>query len=268
MSAFHPRRFDRAAATYGALSGIQERMADALVALLPSGPLPKGPAGILEFGCGTGHLTRRLHARFPASPLFATDAAPRMLEAAAQSLAGEAETAFAVLDARGGAPVPDALRAAAPFALAASNALVQWFPELSAHFSFAAGLLAPHGICLVGGFQRDNFPELNSLLSEAPFGFRDFPGHDRREVEASARLAGFGVEAWREGAEAEEYPDARAFLAHIQGLGSARRPDEGRPLTRGSLALLLAEYHRRYGTGEAARVRATWKPWYALLRKA
>lgn len=266
---FHSRRFDRAAATYGPLSQVQQGMADALLALLAGSPdtgrkpLPDGPR-ILEMGCGTGGFTARLRARFPEAAILATDASPRMLE----------ETARAVPDARladfdaEGPPerVPREALEAAPFDLAASNALVQWFPDLGGHLRMVAGLLAPAGSYLVSGFLRDNFPELNSILSAEPFGYREFPGHAPEEVEAAAAASGFRVEALRSDRVEAAYPDARAFLQHIKGLGSARRPAEGRPLTRARLDLLARKYREGYGTGSG--VRATWRPWLALLRLA
>jgi SAM-dependent methyltransferase len=191
-----------------------------------------------------------------------------MLGAARTALAGDPGTAFALLDARGTpGDLPPEAREAAPFALAASNALVQWFPALETHFAFVCGLLAPGGAYLAAGFLRGNFPELNALLAEEPFGHRDFPGHDRSGVEKAAARAGFAVEAWREERMVERYAGAREFLARIQGMGSARRPAEGKPLTRSGLELLVREYQRRYGITEGTGVRATWAPWYALLRK-
>lgn len=276
---FHPRRFDRAARSYGSLSQVQEDMAGRLMALVPDRetllerkavPPSGGRDGILEMGCGTGHLTRRLRRRFHGSPLLATDAAPRMLEEAAKAMDGEVAFEVAAFDVQGPEDrITKPVRAAMPFALAASNALVQWFPDLGAHFRLVAGLLAPGGGYLVSGFLRDNFPELNALLAEEPFGYRDFPGHGKDEVEQAAREAGFSVEAMETGSEEAVYPGARAFLEHIQGLGSARRPEAGRPMTRGRLGMLEERYQARFGGAGPDRtgVRATWKTWYALLRK-
>lgn len=257
---FHARRFDRAAATYASLSGIQAALAGSLLALLPA---DERPGSILEMGCGTGHFTARLRARFPSARLLATDASRGML-AEARKRAPGAE--FSLLDARGGGTAPEASPGLAPFDLAASNALVQWFPDLAAHFRLVASRLRPGGAYLVSGFRADNFPELNAILAGEPFHYRDFPGHSPADVEAAAVAAGLRAEALQAGEERAVYPDARAFLDHIQGLGSARRPAEGRPLTRGRLALLLERYQTGYPT--EGGVAATWRTWTALLRKA
>lgn len=268
---FHPRRFDRAAKTYGDLSRVQAGMAEALLALLPPAAFPTLSGGtgfprVLEMGCGTGHFTARLRSRFPAAFLMATDAAPGMLKEAAARVP---DAALACFDAEGPEErIPDAVRAAGPFDLAASNALVQWFPDLGAHLAMVSARLVPGGRFLVSGFHQDNFPELNAILAEEPFGHRDFPGHTREAIAAAAE-GRFQVEALVSESREETFPDAGAFLSLIKGLGSARRPVEGSPMTRGRLELLLRRYQEGYpargpgGTG----IRATWKPWYALLRK-
>lgn len=278
MTDFHARRFDRAAGSYDGLSRVQADMAAAMAALLPEpgdedgigDPLEAPPSRdlgavrILELGCGTGHLTRRLRAALPEAAILATDASPRMLERAAAAVPG---ARFAACDASGRQGAPEAVRREAPYDLAASNALVQWFPDLTAHLRLVSGLLAPGGLYLVSGFLRDNFPELNAILAAEPFGYGDFPGHDRAGIEAAAAGAGFAAEIVAEGRETESFPDVRAFLGCIRGLGASRRPAEGKALTRGRLEVLEDTYRRCYPSGDGG-IRATWRPWYARLRKA
>lgn len=264
---FRTRRFDRAAGTYHGFSGVQEAMGQTLVDLYDDLASPSResspPGSILEMGCGTGHFTGLLRTRFPEADLTATDASPRMLAEARKALGGAGR--LLPFDAEGnGADVPGPVRADAPYDLAASNALVQWFPDLAAHFRMVAGLLAPGGRYLVSGFLRDNFPELNGILAEPPFGYRDFPGHDYVEIEAAAGPA-FSLEGiWKESMP-RTYSDPRAFLAAIQGSGSARRPRQDGPMTRSRLDFLVRTYGERHGV--EGGVRATWRPWCAVLRK-
>jgi malonyl-CoA O-methyltransferase len=267
---FHSLRFDRAASTYASQSQVQERMGETLVGLFAAGPGPASggagkpaPGSILEMGCGTGGLTRKLAERFPAASLLATDAAPRMLDAARSNLGDTDRADWGIFDASGEAPVPIRIREAAPFDLAASNALVQWFPGLRKHFSVVRALLAPSGAYLVSGFSRDNFPELNAILESPPFSYPDFPGHPAGAIAEAAVAAGFRLEAYREDPIEAVLPSARAFLESIRDMGSARRPEEGRPMTRSRLRLLLDTYQERYAV--AGGVKATWKPWCALL---
>ncbi|MDB5103302.1 MAG: bioD [Fibrobacteres bacterium] len=288
---FHSLRFDRAASTYGAHAQVQEAMAADLIGLLPDTEIPAINAGaILEMGCGTGLFTRRIRARFPDASMTVTDAAPRMLETARAGFRGSVGSGIAgssgptaglmgwsLFDASGlassDAPgyvagetgIPATVRASAPYALAASSALVQWFPDLVRHFTMTASLLAPSGSYLVSGFARDNFPELNSILEETPFEYPEYPGHTGTGIRAAAAAAGFKVAAFREDSLEVVLPSAQAFLDSIRGMGSARRPETERPLTRTRLRHLLDTYQERYP--KAGGVRATWRPWYAWLRK-
>ncbi|GEM_PF-871231 len=295
---FHPLRFDRAAATYGEQAQIQSMMAETLIGLLPAaGVSPSGEsAGILEMGCGTGLLTRRLRERFPDTALIATDAAPRMLEAARNNLIHEGQTDRAqagradkthanpaeqaqgslpdpaqvklrwhLFEASGAETIPEEIRSRIPYALTASNALVQWFPRLEIHFRMVASLIAPGGSYLVSGFLRDNFPELNAILAVPPFSYPEYPGHDEAGIRAAAETAGLEVADFRAESLETVPASALAFLESIRGLGSARRPETKNPLTRSRLRVLLDRYQERYVC--AGGVRATWKPWYAWLRK-
>jgi malonyl-CoA O-methyltransferase len=270
---FHALRFGRAAAAYEAHAGVQARMADALLDLWGDRP---APARVLEFGCGTGLLTRRLVARFPGSSIFATDAAPEMLEIARAASAGAgSRVAFRELDARGlstssrtESRTGFSLQGTPPDLLA-SNALVQWFPDLAAHFRLAASLAAPSSFSsryLVSGFDRANFPELNALLSEPPFAYDAFPCHGREAVEAAALAAGWTVSGFVAWEEAETLPTPRAVLARVQDLGAVRDPRAGGRMNRANLAHLLTEYAKRYSS--EGGVRLTWKPWVAVLARA
>ncbi|HEX2613803.1 MAG TPA: methyltransferase [Fibrobacteria bacterium] len=259
-TSFHALRFGRAATAYEAAAGVQARMADTLLGLWGDGA---APARVLEFGCGTGLLTRRLAARFPAAAITATDAAPEMLEVARAALAGSGgHLAFRELDARAGSRTTGGPQGTPPDLLA-SNALVQWFPDLAAHFRFAASLASPGAHYLVSGFDRANFPELNALLSAPPFGYQAFPGHTREAVEVAVSEGGWQVSGFVGWEEVEVLPTPRAVLARVQDLGAVRDPRAGGRMTRANLAWLLAEYAKRFSA--EGGVRLTWKPWAAVL---
>jgi malonyl-CoA O-methyltransferase len=267
---YHARRFDRAAGSYASHAAFQARMAERLLALLPgaaaASAAPVAASGpILELGCGTGLLTGLLSRRFPDADLIATDAAPRMAREAERALGPRPGLRFAVCDASGGAPAPEAIAVLAPFRLAASNALVQWFPDLARHLRWTADLLSPGGLYLASGFDRDNFPELNSILREPPFGYADYPGHPAADLAATAAAAGLELAALETERLETAFPSPRVFLEAIRALGAARRPSESRPMTRARLDLLLRRYQERYSRDGG--VAATWMPWYALFRK-
>ncbi|MCD6023719.1 MAG: hypothetical protein K0Q91_635 [Fibrobacteria bacterium] len=260
---FHALRFGRSAALYETRARIQARMADALVDLWGQRP---APGRVLEFGCGTGLLTDRLSRRFFKASVLATDASLGMLEAAMLQLHRPGYLDFSEQDAEGSAPPAIAVAARAPYDLIAAGALVQWFPDLGRHLRFASSLTAPGGHYLVSGFARRNFPELNALLSEPPFSYTRFPGHDPDAVEKAAAASGWNVLAFLDWEEKEVLPSPRHVLRMLQDLGSVRDPREGGRMNRANLEFLLREYGNRFAEGDG--VRLTWRPWAALLEKA
>ena len=258
---FHAQRFNRSASRYESGAEIQTRMADRLLDLWNS----PAPANILELGCGTGILTRRLRKRFPAASILATDAAPAMLEQARIHCGKDPLLEFTEQNAEGLVSISEVIAAQIPFDIVASNALVQWFPDLDRHLKFVQNILKPDGFYLISGFARSNFPELNGLLSEPPFSYQNFPGHDLKSVETNAHPSGWKVMAIQGWEEKEILSSALDVLHRLQVLGSTRDPREGGRLNRKNLDHLIAEYTRRFS--EPSGVRLTWKPWVALLRR-
>jgi malonyl-CoA O-methyltransferase len=263
---FHALRFGRSAPIYESRAAIQARMADALLDLWGDRP---APTGVLELGCGTGLLTARLLRRFPRAALLATDASLGMLDAAMIQLHDPGRLDFSEQDADGGKPAALAVAARAPFGLVAAGALVQWFPDLERHLRFVSSLTVPGGHYLVSGFEKKNFPELNALLSEPPFSYTRFPGHDSGAVEQAAAASGWNTLSMLAWEEKEVLPSARQVLRMLQDLGSVRDPREGGRMNRGNLAFLLEEYGRRFSErgSDGDGVRLTWRPWAALLQK-
>jgi malonyl-ACP O-methyltransferase BioC len=248
-------RFGRAAASYHEATPIQLWMAERLLGLLATDATP--PL-ILELGCGTGHLTRRLAARFPHGELVATDLSEPMLR--------EAETIWPphlrrprweILDAR----TPS--RADIRPALVASNALVQWFTDLAAHFRSVRSLTTTGATYLVSGFRRDHFPELEAILGSAEFGYAPGPGHATDEAVEAAERSGWKALVAHEESMTESYPAAIDFLRHLKASGANRPPPEGRPLTRSRLQRLVDRLTREAASPQGIAI--TWKPWFLRL---
>jgi malonyl-CoA O-methyltransferase len=249
-------RFDRASGTYEHVTPVQADMAHRLAGLVP---VDSPPARVLELGCGTGHLTRALLRRLPASTFVVTDLAPSMLSACAERLneLDRDRVELRELDAR-------APRLDESFDLLASSAVVQWFPDLASHLRACRALLRPGGRYALSGFCRGNFPELEALLSTPPWDFPEPPGHALSRAEELAKEAGFEVVLREDAAVELVYPSALEFLRAIALAGASRAPREGRPLTRALLRRLLDTYDARNAV--AGGVKATWKPWFLLLR--
>ncbi len=298
---FHSKRFGRAAETYDSFAEPQAQMAkklleiyssysaDPLISRSPENNIelkkanPAKIQSILELGCGTGLLTEQLHKGFPEADILATDASDLMVQRAKERFKPSDKISFKILDAQGlksseiigdknlpkknssGNVDSELDSLATTFSLVASNAMVQWFPDLKAHFNWVKTHLEPKGYYLVSGFMQDNFPELNSLLREEPFLYSNFPGHEEKEIKSAVESAGFKLEFWMQGEFKKEFENTFAFLNAIKGLGSSRRPNE-KPLTRIKMEVLAQRYPARYPSSQG--IIATWKPWYALLKKA
>ena len=70
------RHFGENAATYDAVTPVQQSMGRELVGAVGDRWRGDDPKRILELGCGTGALTHTLTARFPTAHIVAIDLAP------------------------------------------------------------------------------------------------------------------------------------------------------------------------------------------------
>ncbi len=264
-NSFHSLRFGRSADKYSGVAHIQDGMAEKLLEFWSA---TEHPSKILEMGCGTGQCTRKLSAKFPNATLVATDGSSQMVKATEHHLEikGNPRSLLTVkiLDAEFAQNLSPDIPKEAPFDLLVSNALVQWFPDLSGHLQLCRTWVRPGAIYLVSGFLPSNFPELNSILCKPPFSYAHFPGHTFSEIMDQGRLANWGLEKFYGWEETEVFPTPMDVLRRIQSLGSARHPREGGKLNRKNLEFLISLYQEKYGNSTG--VPLTWKPWIASLR--
>jgi malonyl-CoA O-methyltransferase len=252
-------QFDRAAERYDLHSGVQRSMAEKVLSLLEGVSCTR----FMELGCGTGHLTSLVLERLRPEELVVTDVAERMLATCRERFAHtDSRMRYHLLDARS-----RSIEAAhvESFDAAGSNAMAQWFSDLAAHFELVRALLRPLGHYALSGLTDSNFPELRSVLEAAPFRYGPLPGHALSGVRACAEQAGLSVLALSSESLHVTYPSTSAFLAAIRATGASRFPADKR-LTPSRLSLLKERYDAAFT--EVGGVRATWTPWYALLRRA
>ncbi|MCB4455872.1 malonyl-ACP O-methyltransferase BioC [Leisingera sp. McT4-56] len=153
--------FRRGLESYHGSASVQADIAGQLAAMLQQQGAPRRFASVLEFGCGTGHLTRQLLQRFQADSLSLNDLVPE----AAQVLQALDGTAPAQARFAGGPieilPLPQELD------LIASASTVQWIPDLAGLAARLAAHLKPGGWLALSGFGRGQFRELAALGSAA-----------------------------------------------------------------------------------------------------
>ena len=251
-------RFGRAAGSYHEATPVQKWMAESLAAAVP---MELAPKSILELGCGTGHLTLELALRFPDARLLATDLSPAMLrEAAARWPRSLAAPKWEQLDGRrpgSSSSRPD---------LVASNAMVQWFPDLREHFLSLRPVCRTGAVYALTGFPRGHFPELERILASDEFGYPPGPGHELSEAAQAAESTGWRVLRMRQESREESYPTPTDFLRHLKASGANRPPPDGKPLTRARLQRLIERLAAEAKTENGIGI--TWKPWFLLLEAA
>jgi malonyl-CoA O-methyltransferase len=228
--------FSQKAGTYHANAVVQRDSADSLAEWLPA----TATAGAcLEFGAGTGLLTRHLLTCF--SRVEASDIAPGMVAEGAQNLPAARWT---LRDAF--VPQPDP---AATWACVASCSMLQWAPDPVAVIKNWIRLLLPGGRLLLGVYVSPSLTELAALLPPG----RRFAW--RGETVWLDALAAAGARVLRADSitRVYRYPSARVFLRCLHDTG-VKIP--GQPLTVGQMRRLLQDYDLT--ADPALGVASTW----------
>ncbi len=93
----HPRsRFSAAAVTYDQVAHVQCEVADRLLLSLAT---VRRPERVLDIGCGTGYLTRRLADLWPHAWIEGVDFAPGMIDQARHRTDRQGRPLFTLADA-------------------------------------------------------------------------------------------------------------------------------------------------------------------------
>lgn len=206
--------FSAAAATYEQAARAQAISADHLAALVERLPRPAHPH-VLEFGCGTGLLTRRLYPRLSGDWLV-TDLSPSMLAAAALATPGPI---FQVMDAES---PPRRLGA---FDLIVSNLAAQWFTDIAAAAARLRRLLAPGGHLVFSTLGAESFVQWRQAHQALGLscGVPDFP----TALDLARSMPAARVDEQR---FTLDYADGRAFAAELKRIGAGTPAPGHRPL--------------------------------------
>lgn len=228
-------RFGAKAEVYETHADLQDGVAGRLGELLPDLATPR----VLELGCGTGLLSRRLLARYPAGDFVLTDAAPDMIGACRRNLADtDAQLTFEVMDASAPASY-DGLD------LIVTSMMLHWLRDPAACLARFRRMLAPNGILLFATLGPDSFAEWRTVLESEglPSGTPHLPPIP--------------------GIVEEEHltpdKDSLSFLRRMQAVGGLTPRDGYAPLTAGALRRALRATNLRFGG------RITWHIVYGRL---
>ncbi len=146
-----------------------------------------------------------------------------------------------------------------PIAMATSNAMVQWLPDLKAHFRALHDLLLPGGDLLVSGFSESNLQELRQSLRRIGQAETRAIGHSAEAVQTALEDEGYALKEWRAEEDKLSYTDPMAFFRALASLGATTRPGK-EPLTRAQLRHLSETYRLHYLDRQGG-VTATWSTW-------
>lgn len=205
-------RFSKAADRYEQAAHIQKQAAvlfDAWLAELQ----PNAPQRIAEIGCGTGLLTRLLHARFPHAMIEATDLAPAMVDACRRAMGNEAPIRYRVCDGRDAVfdPSPDWIVSAMCF---------QWLQPLGpiVRHHLAQSRLVAFSLVVDGSFNAWRAAHVEAGIEP---GLQSLPDFEALRAECK----GLGTVHAQRISLTERHADGWSFAHSLRAIG-ADRPRE------------------------------------------
>lgn len=162
------------------------------------------PRRVVDLGCGPGHLTALLAARWPAADVLGVDSSPEMVRRARRVVAPDApRVRFEEGDLRSWSP-PASTRGPAGVDVLVSNATLQWVPGHLDLLPTLVGHLAPGGwlaLQVPGNHDAPSHQLLHRLVSDPRFAsYTEQVARPRSfgpQVYADAlRDLGLAVDAW------------------------------------------------------------------------
>ncbi len=251
------RAFGAAADTYAGHAAVQSIVADDLMRRIAALDLPVRPR-ILEIGCGTGNLTRKLAAHFTDAEWIITDLAPAMVQATRDTVSLGGRARFLVMDGE----FPSLLLgteadAEQGFDLICSSMAVQWFDDLNGGLRRLAALLRPGGCLCVSTLAGGTFEEWGVAHVEEGLiaGTPAYPAAE--DIGAGLGLCG-RVDVQR---VVHACGSGRAFARGLKAIGAGTPAASAIPLSPPQLRRVCARF-------DAQGARVTYNVAYGLWRKA
>ncbi len=154
------------------------------------------PRTIVDLGCGPGHLTAVLHARWPEATVLGVDASAEMIDRARSDRA-DPLASYELADVSTWEPP-------GPVDLIVSNALFQWVPDQLAVIERLMGHVAPGGTFAVqtpNNYSSPSHRVLAEIASRPPYGHLTEGLHEDRGTAPETYLelfagAGWSIDAW------------------------------------------------------------------------
>jgi len=247
--------FDRASASYDAVSGLQARIAAELLERLE--PFRFTPGAVLDLGSGTGHVTRELKRRYPRARVIALDIAPGMLREARHH-----QRPWRRFDRVCGDALRLPLRDGC-IDLMFSNLMLQWCEPLAAALAEARRVLRSDGFFAFTTLGPDTLFELRNAWAEADSYTHVNHFSDLHEVGDALVRAGLMEPVLDIDRIEVGYPDVLTLMRELKATG-AHNVTAGRPRSLTGRAR-LARVQRSYESFRRdARLPATYEVIYGV----
>lgn len=243
--------FRRGLQSYHRNASVQADIAARLSQMLQEQGAPGRFGAALEFGCGTGHLTRQLLQRFDIGSLVLNDLVP-------EAALGLKELQPAPPQARFECGPIESLALPQDLDLIASASTVQWIPDLPALTAQLAAHLKPGGWLALSGFGRRQFHELAALGSGAAA-----PSYLDAADWPAVLPEGVEILAVEQAPAVLEFGSAVALLKHLRQTGVNGQARQN--WSRRRLQEFEAAYQARFGRG--GQLPLTYDPVLLVARK-
>lgn len=244
--------FRRGLGSYHHHASAQAEIANRLVQILAEKGAPNRFENVLEFGCGTGHLTQPLMQAFDIHHLTLNDLVAEAavgLGALTQDRAERTHFTFGPIET---VPLPTELD------LIASASTVQWVGDIPTLMARLAARLCPGGWLAISGFGSAQFHQLRSLgsTSAAPSyaDAQDWPALLPRDVEL-VHVAQDPIEML--------FDSAIGLLRHLRNTGVNAQAEQ--QWSRGRLREFEDSYRSRFGRD--GKLPLTYDPVWMIARK-
>lgn len=240
--------FQRAAATYDTQAVIQQRVADHLLALLGghhTNPIHR----VLEIGCCTGLLTRKLCAQYSDINELVLNDLVEDFAAIAGNQPGIPAVRFLAGDIEE-TPLPGS------FDLIISSSTFHWVNNLPALLAKLAHHLAPNGLLAFSMYGQDNMHEIRTLCG---VGLKYYSASEIADIAARyCRIAQSDEQH-----QVFSFDSAQSVLEHLRqtGVNSLNTV----PWTKKRLQQFYRAYERQFQGSEG--VQLTYHPMYIIARK-
>ncbi len=228
------RSFASAAHSYDAAAALQRQVGDVLLEKFPT---ITSSGGVLDLGCGTGYLTRRIAAGMPATEITAMDIALPMLTASRQKN-GLAAIKYVCADAEKLPVLSDS------FQQIYSNLALQWCQNLPAVFADCRRILKADGQLVFTTFGTATLQELKTAWATVDAYPHVNEFYAMHSISEFLRQAGFNFMTVESEIYQLSYPSVMALMRELKQLGAHNvNLDRVRNITtRKQLQRMIANY--------------------------